>query len=124
MTVRRLTDYNVHECKVSSFSTGRVLKNTYSLHCRLSGEMGKARVDDVYIEIWYDLRMIEVLPRRSGENGHYINERHIIDIRVRKPGAFEHYCYKDDMFASIQFRMAYDLVDANLGMKRGNKEYL
>ena len=28
------------------------------------------------------------------------------------------------MFPGIQFRMAYDLLRTNLGIKRGNKEYL
>jgi hypothetical protein len=104
LPVGRLPDYTEHECKVSSFSTIRVLKNTYSLHSRLRGEKVKARVYSEYIEIWYAQRMIEVLPRLRGENGHYINYRHIIDILVRKPGALEHYCYKDDMFPGIQFR--------------------
>jgi len=124
LPARRLPDYTEHECKVSSFSTIRVLKNTYSLHSRLRGEKVKARVYSECIEIWYAQRMIEVLPRLRGENGHYINYRHIIDILVRKPGAFEHYCYKDDMFPGIQFRIAYDLLRDSLGIKRGNREYL
>ncbi len=124
LPARRLPDYTEHKCKVNSFSTIRVLKNTYSLHSRLRGEEVNARVYSEYIEIWYAQRMIEVLPRLRGENGHYINYRHIIDILVRKPGAFEHYCYKDNMFPGTQFRMAYDLLRGSLGVKYGNKEYL
>jgi len=124
LPARRLPDYTEQQCRVSSFSTIRVLKNTYSLHSRLIGEQVKARIYAEYIEIWYAQRMIEVLPRLRGENGHYINYRHIIDTLVRKPGAFEHYCYKDDMFPSSQFRIAHDLLRANLGIKGGNKEYL
>jgi hypothetical protein len=37
-----------------------------------------------------------------------VNYRHIIDWLVRKPGAFEHYIYRDDLFPTSRFRMAYD----------------
>jgi hypothetical protein len=59
-----------------------------------------------------------------GENGHYINYRHIIDWLVRKPGAFKNYRYKDDLFPTSQFRMTYDLLCCQCGLKQGNKHYL
>jgi hypothetical protein len=55
-----------------------------------------------------------------GEKGHYINYRHIIDWLVRKPGAFENYRYKDDLFPTSQFRIAYDLLCSEHGTKHGN----
>jgi hypothetical protein len=101
-----------------------VLKNTYSLHSRLIGEQVKARIYAEYIEIWYAQRRIEVLPRLRGESGHHINYRHVIDRLVRKPGAFENYRYKEDLFPSSQFRIAYDLLCGQHGPKRGNRQYL
>ncbi len=65
-----------------------------------------------------------ILPRLRGENGHYINYRHVIDTLVRKPGAFENYRYKDDMFPSSQFRIAYDILRNQHGIKQANKQYL
>ena len=65
-----------------------------------------------------------ICPRLRGQNGHYINYRHIIDWLVRKPGAFEHYQYKKDLFPSSQFRMAYDLLREQQGIKSGDKQYL
>jgi hypothetical protein len=65
-----------------------------------------------------------VLARLRGENGHKINYRHVIDTLVRKPGAFENYSYKDDMFPTTQFRIAYDMLQGHGGTKQGNKEYL
>jgi len=50
--------------------------------------------------------------------------RHIIDWLVRKPGAFENYRYKDDLFPTSQFRIAYDLLRERYGPKHGNKQYL
>jgi transposase len=121
---KRHDDYTEIECKVTRFSTIRVLKNSYSLHSRLIGERVKARVYADHIDVWYAQRRIEVLPRLRGENGHYINYRHIIDWLVRKPGAFENYRYKDDLFPTSQFRIAYDLLCSEHGPKQGNKHYL
>ena len=121
---KRHDDYTEIKCKVTRFSTIRVLKNSYSQHSRLIGERVKARVYADHIEVWYAQRRIEVLPRLRGENGHCINYRHVIDWLVRKPGAFTNYRYKDDLFPTSQFRIAYDLLCSEHGSKRGNKHYL
>ena len=102
----------------------RVLKNSYSLHSRLIGEQVNTRIYADHIDVWYAQRRIEVLPRLRGENGHYINYRHIIDWLVRKPGAFENYLYKDDLFPTSQFRVAYDLLRSRYGSRQANKHYL
>ena len=124
LPVRRHEDFREVECRVGVFGTIRVLKNTYSLHSRLAAERVKARIYAEQIEVWYAQRQIEVLPRLRGENGHWINYRHVIDRLVRKPGAFENYRYKDDLFPTSQFRIAYDLLREQAGPKQGNKQYL
>ena len=49
--------------------------------------------------------------------------RHIIEWLVRKPGAFENYRYKEDLFPTSRYRMAYDaLQESKPG--RAAKEYL
>ena len=120
----RQGDYRDRDCKVGQASTIRVLKNTYSVYSRLIGETVTVRIYAEYVEVRYGQRKIDYLPRLRGENGHYINYRHIIDWLVRKPGVFEHYRYKDDLFSSSQFRMAYDQLRQQYGMKFGNKQYL
>ena len=125
LPVRRHEDFTRDKCKVGSFSTSRVLKNSYSLHSRLIGEKIDVRIYADHIEAWYAQRKIEVLPRLRGEKGHYINYRHVIDTLVRKPGAFENYRYKDDMFPTSQFRIAYDILrNQHKEVKRANKQYL
>ncbi len=124
LPTRRYEDFTVDKCKVSRFCTIRVLKNSYSVHSRLIGEKIDIRIYADHIEVWYAQRRIEILPRLHGENGHYINYRHVIDTLVRKPGAFENYRYKDDMFPTSQFRIAYDLLRSQHGVKQGNKQYL
>jgi len=45
-----------------------------------------------------------------GRAKHRVDYRHIIEWLVRKPGAFENYRYKEDLFPSSRFRMAYDAL--------------
>ena len=118
LPARRHDDYTERTCKVGRFSTIRVLKNSYSLHSRLMGQKVKARIYAEHIDVWYAQRRIEVLPRLRGENGHYINYRHVIDWLVRKPGAFENYRYKEDLFPTSQFRIAYDMLRSDYGPKK------
>lgn len=68
--------------------------------------------------------MVEILPRLRGENKRRVDYRHIIDQLVRKPGAFENYRYKDELFPTSQFRITHDLLRSQHGPKRGIKEYL
>jgi len=124
LPTRRHEDFTRDKCRVSRFCTIRVLKNSYSVHSRLIGEKVDVRIYADHIEAWYAQRRIEILPRLRGENGHFINYRHVIDTLVRKPGAFENYRYKDDMFPTSQFRIAYDLLRSQHGIKQGNKQYL
>jgi hypothetical protein len=52
-----------------------------------------------------------------------VDYRHIIDWLVRKPGAFANYRYRDELFPSSRFRMAFDVLQERLG-SGGSKEYL
>ena len=76
------------------------------------------------VEIWYGDRKVEVLPRLRGRSKHRIDYRHIIDWLVRKPGAFENYRYRADLFPTSWFRLAYDALREEQGPKRGAQEYL
>ena len=64
------------------------------------------------------------LPRLRGEGKHTINYRHIIDSLVRKPGAFEDYRYRDDLFPTSRFRMAYDSLKKRHALRVAAKQYL
>jgi len=124
LPTRKHEDFTMDRCRVSRGCTIRVLKNSYSVNSRLIGENVDVRIYADHIEAWYAQRRIEIMPRLRGENGHYINYRHVIDTLVRKPGAFENYRYKDDMFPTSQFRIAYDILRNQHGTKQANKQYL
>jgi hypothetical protein len=109
--------------RVGPSSTIRVQHNVYSVHSRLRGERVEARLGAETIEIWYAQRRVERMPRLRGEGRHRIDYRHIIDWLVRKPGAFEHYRYRDALYPTSRFRVAADALRRDLG-PRGTREYL
>ena len=109
--------------KVGRNSTVLVGGNVYSVHSRLCGEDVEVRVFAERLEVWYAQRKVETMPRLRGKCHHHINYRHIIDWLVRKPGAFEQYRYRDDLFPSSRFRIAYDVLKRQ-SPTRGHKEYL
>lgn len=109
--------------KVGPSSTIRVKHNTYSVDSRLVGERIEVRLHSNHLELWYGQQCIDRLPRQRGEYGHHIEYRHIIDWLVRKPGAFENYRYRQDLFPTHRFRMAYDQIKGRLNGST-NKEYL
>jgi hypothetical protein len=75
------------------------------------------------VEIWYGQKKMEEMPRLRGRQRHRVDYRHVIDWLVRKPGALENYRYRDELFPTSRFRMAFDELQDKLG-PRGSKEYL
>ena len=121
---RRIDDFKTIKVKISSNSTIRLLKNSYSIHSRMIGETVKCKVHAEHITVWYAQRKVERLPRLHGANKYRIDYRHIIDWLIRKPGAFENYRYKDELFPSSVFRITYDQLCRSNGPKCGAKLYL
>lgn len=109
--------------KVSCFSTIRVLYNTYSVPSRLIGEWVEAKADAEELEVWYAQRCVERLPRLRGRYGARIDYRHVIDWLVRKPGAFANYRYREELFPTSRFRIAYDALRSSTPLC-ADKEYL
>ena len=111
------------EVTVASGSVIRVQNNVYSVSSRLIGETVRVRFHAETLEVFYGQRCIEVLPRLRGRKGHHVNYRHVIDSLVRKPGAFENYRYREDLFPTSRFRMACDALKHTMPA-RAHKEYL
>lgn len=120
---RRLEHYQRLHTKVGPHSTIRLKHNLYSVHSRLIGEQIEARLHAEHIEIYHGRTRVHVLQRLRGEKGRNINYRHIIDWLVRKPGAFERYLYRDALFPTSHFRMAFDQLQKTCP-GRAHKEYL
>lgn len=123
LPARRLEDAKKFHPRVGPSSTVRVQHNTYSVHSRLIGEKVEVRLYADRLDIWYAQSKVESLPRLRGEEKHRVYYRHIIDWLVRKPGAFANYRYRDDLFPTSYFRIAYDLLNEQ-SPSSADKEYL
>ena len=77
-----------------------------------------------FIEVCYAGTEVQRMPRLTGNGKHAINYRHVIDSLVRKPGAFENYQYREEMFPTSHFRIAYDWLCRDHGPRKGVREYL
>jgi transposase len=120
----RLSEYDELTCTVGSASTIRVKKVGYSVPARLIGQQLKVEVYERELRLYSGRERLLVLPRHCGDRGVVLDYRHVIDHLLRKPGAFERYRYREQLFPSRSFREAYDHLVARQGQRGGAVEYL
>jgi hypothetical protein len=120
----RLTSCLKVPCRVDTGSLIHIHRSTYSVHSRLIGERVEARLFADRVEIWYADKLADTLPRLVGRDKHAVHYRHVIDSLLRKPGAFANYAYRDDLFPTTRFRLAYDRFGVQFDERRQAKEYL
>jgi hypothetical protein len=121
---RRMESAKREAVKVDSGSLIYADRNVYSVPSRLIGEQVEARLYMDHVEVWYGQKKVAEMPRLRGRHKHRVDYRHIIDWLVRKPGAFQHYRYRDELFPTSRFRMTFDQLEEQVGQYQGNKEYL
>ncbi len=110
--------------RVDPGSLIHIHRNTYSVHSRLIGQQVEAWLYAERVEVWYAGIQVDTLPRLVGRDKHAINYRHIIDQLVRKPGAFDNYRYREDLFPNSRFRMAYDRLQEEHAPDVARRAYL
>lgn len=120
----RLSEYDEVICRVSSGSTIRVKKVGYSVPARLIGQELKVEVYERELKLYSGRELLLVLPRQCGDRGVVLDYRHVIDHLLRKPGAFERYRYREQLYPSRSFRDAHDRLVAKQGQRSGTVEYL
>jgi transposase len=120
----RLSEYDEVVCTVGSGSTIRVKKVAYSVPARLIGQDIKVEIYERELKLYSGRELLLRLPRQCGNGGVVLDYRHVIDHLLRKPGAFERYRYREQLFPSRLFRQAYDQLVARQGQRQGAIEYL
>ncbi len=118
-----LVCYTTWQPKVRRWSTIRVNSRSYSVPSRLIGHEVTVHQYHDHLELYYCDQLIERLPRAYAIEAHTIQYRHIIDSLVRKPGAFQRYRYRDELFPTLVFRRAYDRLREQYG-ERADVEYV
>jgi len=124
LQVTRLPECVEETATVTSWSTIRVRRNTYSVPSRLIGHEVRVSVFEDRLEIRYGGTEQLSVERLRGEGGRRINYRHIIWSLVQKPYAFARYKYREELFPSVTFRRAYDALVAGGCERDADREYL
>lgn len=111
--------------RVTAHSTIRVKENSYSVPSRLIGEPVLVHLFDDRLEVYFMDALQLTTERLLGKKGHRIDYRHVIASLIRKPGAFARYRYREDLFPTVTFRVAYDALQEGLtSERRATLEYL
>jgi hypothetical protein len=108
---------------VSQFSTIAIKANIYSVPSRLIGTSLLVRVHAETIEGYVGSTVAFTFPRLIGKQQHRIDYHHVIWSLVRKPGAFAAYRYRDDLFPTTTFRLAYDQLVKG-GVEKADRDYV
>ena len=99
------------------------LKARVLLACADAGDEVEVRQYADYLEVYYKGQLVEQLERARGEQKARVDYRHIIWSLVRKPGAFARYRFKEHLFPTQVFRLAYEALSRWHG-GRADVEYV
>ncbi|MCA9851592.1 MAG: IS21 family transposase [Dehalococcoidia bacterium] len=125
VSAARLCEYQEVRARVTPGATIRVKSKIYSVPARLSREWVAAHAYEDRIEVYFNRVHQITLERIRGARTHRIDYRHVIWSLVRKPGAFERYVYRDDLFPSATFQQAYEVLKGRLeSSRKADLEYL
>ena len=90
---------------------------------RLIGVEVDVRLHTDQIEVYYKGHLVESMERIRGGGEARIDYHHIIGSLVRKPGAFARYRFREQMFPTHTFRLAYDAMRGWKG-ERADVDYV
>lgn len=119
-----LPEYQEIYVTVRSGSTANIKKITYSVPSRLIGSKLKAKIYENIIELYDGANLVHRMPRALGDRGQVIDYRHIIHSLIRKPAAFQNYRYREEMYPTNVFRIAFDKLTSVHGERNGLLDYL
>ncbi len=116
-------EYVSYRARVCKWSTIRVVNRTYSLPSHLIGVMVDVHLYTGHVELYYKGHLVESMERIRGAGEARIDYPHIIGSLVRKPGAFGRYRFREQMYPTHTFRLAYDAMRSWKG-ERADVDYV
>lgn len=114
---QRTNDYAEHPVMVSSSSTIRFKRITYTVPSQWVGIQLVLLAYDERLELYHGNVHLLTLPRLyapAGVNGRCVNYRHVIGSLVRKPQAFRCSQIRDDLLPNADYKAIWAHVDARL----------
>ena len=116
-------EYVNYQARVRKWSTIQAAGRTYTVPSRLIGKEVQIRMYAEHLEVCYKGHLVERMERVRGEREARVDYRHVISSLVRKPGAFARYRFREQMFPTMTFRLAYDALRKWRG-ERADVEYV
>lgn len=116
---------DVESIRVPTTGIINVRQALYAVPSRLIGYTLTVHLYDDRLECFYGPSHVVTFSRlrwNKGTRPRNINYRFVIPELVRKPQAFRHYIFRDDLFPSDEFRQAWALLDAKHDNQTACKE--
>ena len=117
-----MPEYVNYRARVHKWRTIQAAGRTYTVPSRLIGKEVQVRLYPDWVEVYYKGHLVEGMPRVHGVGEASVNHRHVIGSIVKKPGAFARYCFREQLFPTLNFRRAYDALREWRG-ERADVEY-
>lgn len=116
-------EYVNYRARVRKWSTIQAAGRTCTVPSRLVGKEVQVRLYAEHLEVYYKGHLVERMERARGEREARVGYRHVIGSLVRKPGAFARYRFREQMFPTMTFRLAFDALRKWRG-ERADVEYV
>jgi hypothetical protein len=114
----RTIDFSIATVSVTRFGTIMVRGVLYTVPSRLVGTRLKVHIYDDRIVCYLGTTAVLTVARRYRRSGdkaiRQIDWRHLVGALVRKPQAFRHSVFRDDLFPTASFRRAWQVLDEGL----------
>ncbi len=120
----RWPEYDEEVARVSREALVRVGKQSYSVPARYAGERLRVRITETELEFYWNGEVIERTEKRRGDQGVFVNWRHLIGALQRKPGALIGWRHREAMFPNARWRGLYDILKERHSPGRAEREYL
>lgn len=122
----KVRSHDIENVHVPSTGIITVRQAYYAVPSRLIGHTLMIHVYDDRLECFYAASHIITFDRlrwsKTGPRPRNIDYRLVIPELVRKPQAFRHYVFRDDLFPSDEFRQVWILLNAELDERMACKE--
>jgi hypothetical protein len=124
----RTTDFSTATVTVTRSATISVRTVLYTVPSRLIGCRLKVHVYDDRLVCYLGTTPVLTVGRRHfkrhGPRVRVVDYRHLIGSLVKKPQAFRHSVFRDELFPRLVFRRAWEALDAGLEPRKACRVYV
>ena len=124
----RTTDFSSATVTVTRSGTISVRNVLYTVPSRLVGCRVKVHIYDDRLVCYLGTTPVLTVARRyfkrNGPRQRVVDYRHLIGALIRKPQAFRHSVFRDELFPSSVFRRAWETLDQRLDPRKACRVYV